>query len=123
MQDEEVENENLGNEIQLTKIPRVKKRIIDYVLNNYEELFFSSALEVQNSKILEQSSSSILPSEIYQTKLTMEDLLSVPKLLQKVKEELRLSVDRNRDPRGLLKECLEELESKGFINVFGNSEE
>jgi hypothetical protein len=38
-------------------------------------------------------------------------------------QELKLSDDSNKDPSKLLKECLAELEEKGFINLMGESTE
>ena len=39
------------------------------------------------------------------------------RLLGKVREELKLSVDKNRDPKELLRECLVELEERGFCLI------
>ena len=48
--------------------------------------------------------------------VTQEHILSNQELLTKVEAELRLCEDRNKAPRELLKECLTELEEKGFLN-------
>jgi hypothetical protein len=40
------------------------------------------------------------------------------KLLTKAEEELRLSDEAKKDPKVLLKECLKELEQKGFLNAY-----
>ena len=48
--------------------------------------------------------------------LNSEVILTCAELLGKVEAELRLSDDQKKMPRDLLKECLEELEEKGFLN-------
>ena len=48
--------------------------------------------------------------------LSAEDILSNPELLTKVEAELRLCEERNKAPRELLQECVNELEEKGFLN-------
>lgn len=49
--------------------------------------------------------------------MSTEDILSSVKLIKKVEEELRLSDDAKKHPRDLLKECLNELEEKGFLHA------
>ena len=48
--------------------------------------------------------------------LSAEDILSNAELITKVEAELRLCEDRNKAPRELLQECVNELEEKGFLN-------
>lgn len=43
--------------------------------------------------------------------------MSNAKLLAKARDELRLSDEHAKEPRELLKECLHELEEKGFLNL------
>lgn len=73
---------------------RIKKKIIDYILNNYKSLFFQES----------------------ERTLSNEEMLSNSKLLKKVEEELRLCIESGKRPRDLLAECLAELEEKGFLN-------
>ena len=49
--------------------------------------------------------------------LTTEEILSNVKLQKFAEEELRLSEEAGKNQRDLLKECLTELEEKGFLNV------
>lgn len=50
--------------------------------------------------------------------LSTEDILSNAKLIKFAEEEIRMSEDSKKEPRELLKECLNELEQKGFLNAF-----
>lgn len=51
------------------------------------------------------------------------DLLNSPLLLEKAKEELKFCEDRAITPVGIIKICLEELESQGFLNLAENESE
>ena len=72
-------------------VKRVKKKLNDYILNHYLELFGDKPLK-------------------------KEDILTHPKLLQKAADELRLSTEIHKPPVEALKECIQELEEKGFLN-------
>ena len=48
--------------------------------------------------------------------LSAEEILSNTELITKVEGELRLCEERNKAPRELLQECVNELEEKGFLN-------
>lgn len=73
----------------------MKKKINDYILNNYTKLFFTND---KNDGVV--SAESILTNE---------------ELIIKVEAELRLCEDRKKAPRQLLQECINELEEKGFF--------
>lgn len=64
-------------------IKRVKKKLNDFILNNFTTLF---------------------PSEA--SGLSKEVIYSHPKLLTKAAEELRLSTEMKKDPKELLIECI-----------------
>lgn len=52
------------------------------------------------------------------------ELLTCLPLLDKAKEELKFCQDREVTPQILIKDCLEELETQGFLNLMeGESEE
>ena len=85
-------------------IKRVKKKINDFILNNYNKLFFNSS-----SKVTPQQNAENLPNETpaneaagQEQTLSAEEILSNPELLKKVEAELRLCDDRNKAPRELL---------------------
>jgi len=93
-------------------VKRVKKKVNDYILNNYNELFFTP-----NSKPPSASKEGIdTLGEPAGPSVESKDILSNQKLIDFAYEELRLSEDAKKDPRELLQECLYELEEKGFLN-------
>ena len=94
-------------------VKRVKKKINDYILINYQKLFFDN-----QNKENRQGTEAVAQNSDEQT-LSAEDILSNAELLGKVQVELRLSDEQNKDPRELLQECLYELEEKGFLNHAG----
>lgn len=68
-------------------IKRVKKKINDYILNNYNKLFFKEpAKEVTPGNVEDTA-----PKESNMQTLSTEDILSNVELLIKVEAELRLS--------------------------------
>lgn len=69
----------------------------------------------------QQQPASLIPTELQNKTVTQEDLLTHPKLLGKVQDELKFCEEQNKNPTELLKECLIELEEKGFLNLVGNS--
>ena len=48
--------------------------------------------------------------------LSIDEILTNAELLTKVEAELRLCEERNKVPKELLQECVNELEEKGFLN-------
>lgn len=105
-------------------IKRVKKKINDYILNNYDKLFFKTSnkatpqeLDAANNGADAQGAAANRnqKSSPEQT-VSTEDILTNSELLKKVDAELRLCEDRNKAPRELLQECVNELEEKGFLN-------
>jgi len=56
------------------------------------------------------------PSSSSEQTLSIEDILTNAELITKVEAELRLCEERNKAPRELLQECVNELEEKGFLN-------
>ena len=69
-----------NDEIVIThSIKRVKKKINDFILHNYTDLFFAAG--GNNST------------------LSAEDILGNEKLLKKAQEELRLSDEKEKTPR------------------------
>jgi len=88
------EDKREGGDLIQHSTKRIKKKIIDYILNNYKTLFFQES----------------------ERTLSNEEMLSNSKLLKKVEEELRLCIESDKRPRDLLAECLTELEEKGFLN-------
>lgn len=84
---------------------RIKKKIIDFILNNYKNLFFAEEAK-ENTVVGRQT------------------ILGNAKLLTKVEEELRLGVDSGKvAAKDLLAECLDELEEKGFLNSLESTAE
>ena len=92
----------------MLKMGRVKMRINDYILNNYAKLFFNG----QSTNVEGAQDSK---DDEYLT-VSQETILSNQELLAKVASDLRLSEDQEKSPRDLLKECINELEQKGFLN-------
>ncbi len=90
-QEEQVDDSMLNKH----SLNRVKKKINDFIIMNYNSLFF------QDPAV---------------TVVTRSDIFSHPKLMQKALEELRLCTEQ-RTPLDLLKECITELEDKGFLNL------
>jgi len=76
---------------------RVKKKINDYIINNYVALFFGGQ---------------ILPEMI----VTEAEILTCQKLLSKVQDELRLSTDAGKKTDEVLRECIHELQEKKFFS-------
>lgn len=85
---------------------RVKKKINDYILLNYSQLFFI-----------------VSPTNNKTQTLTRAEICQNPKLLLKAAEELRLSTESEKDPTELLLECIVELEEKGFLNLLEHTAE
>ena len=89
---------------------RVKKKINDYIFQNYHKLFFEKP---------SPQSEAPQQDEILQR----DQILQNPKLLQKAQEELRFSTDQHKPAVDLLAECIAELEERGFLNLLeGNAE-
>ena len=49
--------------------------------------------------------------------LSIDEILTNAELLTKVEAELRLCEERNKVPKELLQECVNELEEKGFYTL------
>jgi hypothetical protein len=88
---------------------RIKKKIIDYILINYKALFFADEKDYDLDPRKERYS------------VSQETILSNPRLLTKVTEELRLGTESDIKPRALLQECVAELEERGFLNLLEES--
>lgn len=73
---------------------RVKKNINDFIMRDYRQLFI---LAVDDAVISRNS------------------FLQCERLLQRAKDEIRNSVDPNKNPEDLVKECILELMTKGFL--------
>lgn len=58
-----------------------------------------------------------------ETVVKRSDLLACTQLLDKAKEELRFCEDRNVTPTTLIADCLDELETQGFLNLMKNESE
>ena len=103
-------------------IKRVKKKINDYILNNYDKLFFKNTninkatpeadANQENVNAAANTNSKASPEQT----LSAEEILTNTELITKVEGELRLCEERNKAPRELLQECVNELEEKGFLN-------
>ena len=90
-----------GNDLIKHSIKRVRKKINDYILINYQKLFFKNDLKELGANLKTLSS---------------ETILTNAELLSKVEAELRLSDDQDKLPRDLLNECIVELEENGFLS-------
>lgn len=78
----------------------MKKKINDYILNNYNELFFTNAKPASASKA-DLDENMIETGDQKQT-ATAEEILSNSKLQKYAEEELRLSDEAGKNPRDLL---------------------
>ena len=100
-------------------LKRIKKRINDFILNNYNRLFFKnsskSTPQAQDAFASAQEAVNTENASPDQT-LSVEEILSNPELVSKVEAELRLCEDRDKPAREVLQECINELEEKGFLN-------
>jgi len=83
---------------------RVKKNINDFIMKNYTTLFANRA-----------SGSSNAQAESAAFVVAGEDILSCTKILWKAKDELRNSMEPNKEPAALINECIQELCEKGFL--------
>ncbi|CDW74075.1 UNKNOWN [Stylonychia lemnae] len=127
-----------GNEVYKFSINRIKKKINDYILNNYNELFQNVKNQSNNDQQIKKDSledsemdspskpntntkAYQLPIDNQNLSVTELDFLENPKLLQKIGQELAFSDDPNKKPTELLRECLAELEEKGFVNLVGET--
>lgn len=89
-------------------------------MNNYNKLFFKGSgkgttpqqADVVMTGQLPPGDEKMNPDQT----LSAEDILSNAELITKVEAELRLCEERNKAPRELLQECVNELEEKGFLN-------
>eukprot|EP00347_Sterkiella_histriomuscorum_P006527 403352426 len=116
-----------GEDFHKHKINRIKKNINDYILNNYHDLFKSEASKnqgeltspnkVSNNLILTNP----IPLDHQNITVSEKDFLENKELLGKIIEEIKFSDQRDKDPKELLKECLGELEQKGFVNLLGDT--
>jgi hypothetical protein len=86
----------LTNDVYRFSVKRIKKKINDFILNNYQEIFFTTGTASDDSHGGGTSEDSpakdkkhLLPEE-YQTKyLSAADFISNHKILHKAQEELK----------------------------------
>ena len=98
-------------------IKRVKKKINDYILNNYNKLFFKNSNKTTPNTIDGTAVDNEQPDgKAEEQTLSTDEILSNVELKTKVEAELRLCEERDKAPRDLLQECVNELEEKGFLN-------
>ena len=53
--------------------------------------------------------------------ITAQTIIENEKLVKKVEDELQLCEDKDKDVSQTIKECLTELEEKGFLNITGST--
>lgn len=111
MAQEEAQSVN-KDEVYKFSINRIKKKINDFIINEYNTLFTGQ----KNT-----GGEATVPVDYLNVTVTENDFFNHPRLLDKVKAELMYSEDPSKTPQDLLKECLIELESKGFINSTGDT--
>jgi hypothetical protein len=75
------------------------KILNNYILNEYQKLF------------------SLAVADDTRNGITQREFLSNPALLKKASEELRFCEDKNLSAVDLIKHCLSELETQGFLNT------
>ena len=88
------------NEVVEYSLKRVMKNLNNYILNEYQKLFFSKEKDAKTSR-------NIQSKEFY----TNEHLL------RKAKNELQFCEDKKISAVELIKSCLSELEAQGFLNT------
>ena len=86
-----------GDVVEFT-LKRVMKNLNNYILNEYQKLF---QLATTDSK----------------SGITQKEFISNAILLKKAGEELRFCEDKNISSVDLIKKCLAELETQGFLNT------
>lgn len=78
-----------GNEVYKFSVKRIRKKINDFILNNYHELFFTGKGSAGKADVAEQAAqadtemSVSVPAEFLTKHLTPEDFIKNPKILQK----------------------------------------
>jgi hypothetical protein len=93
-------------------INRIKKKINDFIINNYNDLFPNDN---------KGGDSVAIPADFQNISVTESDFINHPRILDKIKSELAFSEEPDKSPTELLKECLQELESNGFINYMADT--
>lgn len=100
-----------GNEVYKFSIQRIKKKINDFILNNYHDLFQPPSKEAGGSP----TKSKAVAVEYQQLEVTRDEFVKHPKILQKASDELQFCDEEGHAPVEVLKDCLSELETKGFV--------
>ena len=77
---------------------RIKKKINDFILNNYQELFFSTNHSTTtNGDGSNTSSVAVVPVEFQTKYLTSEDFTENSRILHKATEELKFCDDSDKN--------------------------
>ena len=93
------------------------KNLNNYILNEYQKLFFS-AIETQeagNSESFDNANAA--GGDPKSKSIRSKDFFSNATLLKKANEELRFCEDKTVNSENLIKRCLSELETQGFLNT------
>ena len=111
------------NDVYKFSVKRIKKKLNDFILNNYHELFFSKATAEDKGDKKEAGNSPIkvakVAAEYQQLELSYDDIVQNPKIVQKAQDELKFCEEQGYNTVDIIQECLAELEEKGFVNLVG----
>jgi hypothetical protein len=97
--------DSINDNVVKHSLKRVMKTIDNFILTEYQSLFEAVAVDIEDSK------------KAHVCKVKAVDVYQNQKLLQKAREELKWCDDQNMTPTELIKICIQELESLGFINT------
>lgn len=97
---------------------RIMKNMNNYILTEHEKLFAPKMMSADKKST--ETGDAVKTENL----VKKSDLLSCVSLLDKAKDELKFCEDRKVTPALLIADCLEELETQGFLNLMeGESEE
>ena len=97
-----VDDQQAGDVIEYT-LKRVMKTINNYILNEWQKLFFSGTTHTKENEA--------------ERKIQKEEFFSNQMLLRKAGDELKFCENKNITAAALIKECVAELEALGFLNL------
>lgn len=93
-------NKQNKDEVVVFSLKRVMKALNNYILNEYQKLFNIGSKVEDGSRSVKQG-----------------EFITNPQLLKKARDELKFCENKQITPEELIRQCVSELESLGFLNM------
>ena len=90
--------EQVTDQVYKYNVKRIKKRINDYILDNYDKLFFAKKENKSEDTCEESPLKNDIPMEYQNKTLTQDDIVNNPQIISKVQTELLLCEEPDRKP-------------------------